>query len=369
MINTTKNELLLFIKGYLAGEYPCYILKNKQTSEIPIFIYHHISLMEFEERLQYLSRNKYNTLTADELELSLNDRTSAPERSVVITFDDGLSDVYEVAFPLLKKYQLKIVVFLLPGWIGKSGVLTWNQVQEMHNSGLVDFQSHSMNHTAIFTSPELFDFYNPKYSNMKPWNFPLPQTEKGEKKFVPNSWGAPLYKFHSRFSDSKKYFTDKNIRRLCVEHVAKNGNEEFFEQTNWRGELKAIVNDYQKNNSGDNKFESEKEQEQSILEELRLSKRTIEEKLQDKTIRHFAWPWNQVGVLTARLLVKSGYTTSYMGLTKGDIDDSEINDINLNLIRRVTGDFIICLPGEGRQSFWSVMLRKIIRRFKSGATY
>ena len=89
MINTIKNELILFIRGYINREYPDYILKNKLTDEIPVFSYHHITRNEFDDRLVYLKNNGYKTLTADQLEQALNDRSSAPEKSVVITFDDG----------------------------------------------------------------------------------------------------------------------------------------------------------------------------------------------------------------------------------------------------------------------------------------
>lgn len=77
---------------------------------------------------------------------------------VVITFDDGLRDVYENAYPLLAERGIPAVVFPVVGDIGRSGVvwaenkdkspqslMTAAQIREMADAG-TEFGSHLWEH-------------------------------------------------------------------------------------------------------------------------------------------------------------------------------------------------------------------------------
>jgi peptidoglycan/xylan/chitin deacetylase (PgdA/CDA1 family) len=76
---------------------------------------------------------------------------------IVITFDDGEQNIYDYAFPLLKKYGLPSVVFLIAGYVGQSNDwdlsptgrrlkhLTWKEIREMKKSG-IRFGSHGLTH-------------------------------------------------------------------------------------------------------------------------------------------------------------------------------------------------------------------------------
>jgi len=79
------------------------------------------------------------------------------KEGVVITFDDGEKSIYEYAFPILRKYNMKAVVFLIVGYVGKTNIwdlslngertahLSWNEIIEMKNYG-IEFGSHTMTH-------------------------------------------------------------------------------------------------------------------------------------------------------------------------------------------------------------------------------
>lgn len=79
------------------------------------------------------------------------------QSGVVITFDDGDKSVYDYAFPILKRYGLRAVVFLIVNYIGKddfwdlaliggrSPHLSWDEICEMKKWG-ISFGSHTMNH-------------------------------------------------------------------------------------------------------------------------------------------------------------------------------------------------------------------------------
>ncbi|MGD2101280.1 MAG: polysaccharide deacetylase family protein [Acidimicrobiia bacterium] len=76
------------------------------------------------------------------------------DRLVVITFDDGYSDVYTKAFPHLRERGVPFVLYLSTGLVGGepgSGVsqgepLSWDQVGDMVASGLVTVGAHTHSH-------------------------------------------------------------------------------------------------------------------------------------------------------------------------------------------------------------------------------
>jgi peptidoglycan/xylan/chitin deacetylase (PgdA/CDA1 family) len=70
------------------------------------------------------------------------------ERGVVLSFDDGRSSDYEIAFPELTAKVLRAEFFVNPSTIGKAGFLSWAQVSEMGRAGF-SFQSHSRDHVAL----------------------------------------------------------------------------------------------------------------------------------------------------------------------------------------------------------------------------
>lgn len=71
-----------------------------------------ISAEKFELHLKYLKENHRVLSLAEMVEYSQNGKT-LPPHSVVITIDDGYRDVYEIAFPLLKKFNFPAVVYAI----------------------------------------------------------------------------------------------------------------------------------------------------------------------------------------------------------------------------------------------------------------
>ena len=66
-----------------------------------------------------------------------------------ITLDDGYTDNFTTAFPILKKYSIPATVFAVASLIGTEGYLTKAQILEMSDSGLVSIQSHGYSHTRL----------------------------------------------------------------------------------------------------------------------------------------------------------------------------------------------------------------------------
>lgn len=102
-----------------------------------------------EEQLRFLENNDYVSITLSDLKRALEGRATLPQKSVVLTFDDGYRDFYTDAFPLLKKYKTKSINYIIVNHIGRSGNLTEATIREMLSSGLVEIGCHTLDHVYL----------------------------------------------------------------------------------------------------------------------------------------------------------------------------------------------------------------------------
>lgn len=105
-------------------------------------------------------REYYRVLPLADAVRRLLAREQLPERSVVITLDDGFRDNYEQAFPILANAGVTATVFLTASYIGTDQLptltrtsfmprpLDWAQVTEMQRHG-IDFGSHTLTHALL----------------------------------------------------------------------------------------------------------------------------------------------------------------------------------------------------------------------------
>ena len=105
-----------------------------------------VAAPQFEAQLDWLARNNYQVLRLADVASFLAGKKPLPQRSVVITIDDGYESVYRHALPLLKKYNFPATLFVYTDFIGSRDGLSWAQLQELAASGLVDIQAHSKSH-------------------------------------------------------------------------------------------------------------------------------------------------------------------------------------------------------------------------------
>jgi peptidoglycan/xylan/chitin deacetylase (PgdA/CDA1 family) len=112
-----------------------------------------VSPQTFEQQMKFLRQLRYSVLTLDEAVDAIRNR-KYPARSVVITFDDGYKDNFTYAFPVLKKYRIPAAVFLIYAKVGTPGYLTWDEVRQMQDSGLVVFCSHTLTHKVLTLIPQ-----------------------------------------------------------------------------------------------------------------------------------------------------------------------------------------------------------------------
>lgn len=94
----------------------------------------------FREDLQWIVDHGYRFVSPS----FLASGEPLPEKAVMLTFDDGYADNYEIAYPILKEFGAPAVIALITKRIvdAKPGFLTWDMCREMLDSGLVEIGSH-----------------------------------------------------------------------------------------------------------------------------------------------------------------------------------------------------------------------------------
>ena len=135
------------------------------ASFLPILTFHALddrpSVISFSPRvfrrgMARLHENGYQTLSLLEAVDFVHQGKPFPDRSFVITFDDGYPTVFDEAFPVLQQYGMAATVFLtvganrpnpddrLPTLQGRS-MLSWREIREMRSYG-IDFGAHTLTH-------------------------------------------------------------------------------------------------------------------------------------------------------------------------------------------------------------------------------
>lgn len=98
---------------------------------------------KFEQLLQLLIKQQSTFYFVSELE-----QHQGKKNAVALSFDDGFLDNYQYAFPLLKKYQAKATIYLATQIEGIEK-LNAEQIQEMQQSGLIEFGAHTQHHVNL----------------------------------------------------------------------------------------------------------------------------------------------------------------------------------------------------------------------------
>jgi peptidoglycan/xylan/chitin deacetylase (PgdA/CDA1 family) len=137
--------------------YPIGRVKADGYQLVPILCYHdfgkksrgpiQLTAKEFQEQMEYLKNNEFKVITLESFFNFINMQEGLPEKSVVITIDDGWRFVYTIAYPILKRYGFPATLFIYTDFISNHSpaALTWEMIKEMSENG-IDIQAHSKSH-------------------------------------------------------------------------------------------------------------------------------------------------------------------------------------------------------------------------------
>ncbi len=99
-----------------------YIIPYHMIVDEPNGFYPETSTSDFEKQINHLAKN-YKIISLDEIVNRIKNRRPL-RRCVAITFDDGFRDNYEIAYPILRKYNAPATIFLTTGYL-ENGTAPW----------------------------------------------------------------------------------------------------------------------------------------------------------------------------------------------------------------------------------------------------
>lgn len=128
-----------------------------------IFMFHHVTneqidaspdcmcnVDQFINVLEHLKTNSIKVVSIDEAieNIKKGQRTGY----AVITFDDGIDNTFNTAYPLLKSYDCPFTVYITLEYLNKKGFLNSDQLEILNNESLCTLGSHSLTHPVLRTA-------------------------------------------------------------------------------------------------------------------------------------------------------------------------------------------------------------------------
>ncbi|MEI2417708.1 polysaccharide deacetylase family protein [Orrella sp. JC864] len=154
---------------------------------VPVLMYHHVSPSpgminitpgNFERQIAWLAADGWTALSTAQFAGHLRGEP-VPDKSVLITFDDGYLNNWLYAHPILLRYGMRAALFVVTGWVhdgpvrqcgqaqaDQAGRLThrecgqriqagacdeviarWSELQAMRQAGSFEIHSHTHTHT------------------------------------------------------------------------------------------------------------------------------------------------------------------------------------------------------------------------------
>jgi peptidoglycan/xylan/chitin deacetylase (PgdA/CDA1 family) len=377
-------------RDLMLGRYPPFVTGGPlPRSHVPVFVFHSVEPESFGRRLDYLADNGYVTLSAEEYFQFLLGGRAAPERAVVLTFDDGRGSLWNVAAPLLERRRMTGIVFLVPGrtpsrpgpplptWADvregrasaqevlareqRAPLLSWEEIQALSARGVFDFQSHTLSHARVHTDARVVGFVTPPLRHgYDAFDLPLVASTGGddlEPHDVP--LGRPILQWAPRTSDALRFREEPGYGSVCIDAVARGGGERFFDRPRWQRELRALLASPPAGTR-----ETAAERDEAILRELAESRRAIEERT-GRPVIHLCFPWHVSGTTARRLAREAGYRTAFCGKVPGTPVTLPGGD--LSSIARIGEDYVELLPGRGRTTLKAVLQQKWRRRRRAAS--
>lgn len=109
------------------------------------------------EQLAWLADHGFTGMTFLDAAETLR-RSALPDRTVVLTFDDGYADFATTALPLLQRFGYPATLFVTTGWVADAGpnsagrpldrTLCWSQIREISETG-IEIGAHGHSHAAL----------------------------------------------------------------------------------------------------------------------------------------------------------------------------------------------------------------------------
>jgi len=186
-----------------------------QNAQVVIFGYHRfvknvkrpdteITPEAFEAQMQELKNKNIAVIPMQDFLAWRRGEKAIPSKSAVITFDDGWKSQHEVAWPILKKFNYPVTLFIYtegikPGHFSGGESMSWDQLAEMRDGG-ADIQGHTATHSDL---RKPYDKVAKKKLNPQEYEEWLQQEVAGSKQMIEQKLGVKVncfavpYGFHN----------------------------------------------------------------------------------------------------------------------------------------------------------------------------
>ena len=223
--------------------------------------------IRFNHAIKHLLKNGFTPLTTAQVNNLIHKKVYY-EHPVWFTFDDGSTNDIDLAYPILKKYNIPATSFLIPKHLNDIRIKKW---QSINDNKLLDIQNHSLNHYQCFVSPEIVGIktMDNNYPNLM------------EKISVA---GTPIFEYASCLK-SKRFIPNPEVIEEAIKFYEKNKNEDL-------NNYLEILTNHLHNTFGKElgKYESEKEFQDRIYEQIETSSELLS-KMFNADIYAFSFPW------------------------------------------------------------------------------
>lgn len=105
-----------------------------------------VSTESFDKHMTFIKIFNYKVIPLREFIERIKNGEKIPQGTIAITFDDGVKNNFEEAYPILKKYGFTATIFVPTDFIGKEKFLNWNEIKIMQRDN-ISIGSHTESHT------------------------------------------------------------------------------------------------------------------------------------------------------------------------------------------------------------------------------
>ena len=131
------------------------------AGHVPILMYHYVRVnpnpsdvagrvlsvtsANFSEQMKWAHDHGFHTISLGDLYTAIAGGQKLDRKTMVLTFDDGYDDFHTTAWPILQKNGFEATAYIVGGFVGRPGYMTWDQVIDLDRAG-VDIGAHTLTH-------------------------------------------------------------------------------------------------------------------------------------------------------------------------------------------------------------------------------
>ncbi len=119
---------------------------TEKSAKAALFSLYNLPLEEFRWEMKYLKDHGITPISIEQLKAYWFDGKPLPAKAVLLTFDDGFRSIYEIAYPVVKRYRYPAVLFAYTDFIKwQKGSLRYDDILTMQKDNWT-IESHTKSH-------------------------------------------------------------------------------------------------------------------------------------------------------------------------------------------------------------------------------